>query len=192
MAKRTPPVDAKSLEAALDLGNKPSTTANAASRPVCPEVATSLLGQAFFTWISPLLVKGAQQPLVADDLWALHKAEECHGLFESYRTKPPARLWLTKLVFGSNETSLRLWEMGSPALTRSAILMATYSLAVLTEPLLVRELVTSIHHDTVDGAYYAIGLFFVACGGAICNQMHFHLAFRTWHYHYSIGKCRLL
>jgi ABC-type multidrug transport system fused ATPase/permease subunit len=57
--------------------------------------------------------------------------------------------------------------------------MGLYSIAVLTEPLIVRQLIKSIQNDTEDGAYFAVGLFIVACGGAICNQMHLHLAYRT-------------
>jgi ABC-type multidrug transport system fused ATPase/permease subunit len=96
-----------------------------------------------------------------------------------YASTPPTAAWLARQIFGQNQTSLKLWELGRPALTLSAVLMGMYSIAVLTEPLLVRELIRSIQAQTTEGAYYSVSLFFIAAIGAICNQMHLHLAYRT-------------
>jgi hypothetical protein len=142
---------------------------------VCPEQSSSWLSRITFKWVSPLLVRGCRSPLKAASLWKLHHNESVEFLHQKYVS-------LRGLKNSGNiftDVELKLWRIGKPALVPSAALMAVYSFAQLSEPLIVREIVKSIQNKTVAGAYYCVALFIVSIFGAFCNQYHLHLAYRT-------------
>ena len=122
--------------------------------PPSPESTSSLLSWVTYSWLTPLLFKGAKSKLELADVWGLEHDQRAVRLFEQFEAHKPLAIKAPQTSSPALALMMQLVRMNRRLLIQGAILGIIYTVCLLVQPILVHEVVSAVMDaspSSVDG-----------------------------------------